>query len=824
MRFKGIYFFVSVIFYLLFFSTTTAQHYPFTTITNKDGLPQSSVFKIMQDRQGYIWMGTEAGLCRYDGYEFKTYSYHSGLDGNFIFDIEFDANGRLWLGSFGTGIAVFDGTRFQSFNGFNGLPVAFITDIFFSSENELWITSKDKGVIRISAGYRPVIHCYDIAGPDFYGQKIDELPNGDIVVAAVAGLYRFEKAKNYRPVMLNPKSLQGLYVDLTGGIWTGGHHRLFYLKDTVFRDLSSWLPVNTVVLNISSPGQTGVIYVATENGLLVIKDSVRTWMTSKNGLSYDLVKDVTQDSFGNLWVATYGNGATILNGRGMLHYDSDGMGGDMCTFTINEDKNGKIWIGKYYGGYYERTDSTFKKTELAIDGMANPSSTKSDAEGNVYILSDRSVIYKVTDDRLAWTLSVPENELIPLSLLPLTDGTLLICGFGGCFIYNEDDQSLKKIPSTAGKFFKEPFYDEKGDIWMMGEQGEVYQLTKDTLIEYTNRINPLKAAISDGLYDSIHKLWWFASAKGLVVWDGKNKLLLHSGNGLRSDLFFSVTQDHQGRIWAGHVQGLECIDPKTFKVIHLGYDQGFLPVETNAASAYTDSKGNVWFGTLTATTRIDVNEFDKDSTKGILRLEQIEVNGKPVFKESYNDTAYPKLHLRYKQNNINFQIVSLCYTNAKDVKYSWKMENVDEEWTTKVNTREINYTNLSPGDYIFRAKAVNPNGFVTNEISIPIHIAKPIWNTVGFYLLEIVIFSFMVFLSFRFTRQSSNNRLGQIMTLLTIFIVFESGMLYISGYTDKFTNGIPVFQLVMNVILAASLHPLEQRIKLLMRKLSKKKS
>jgi hypothetical protein len=151
------------------------------------------------------------------------------------------------------------------------------------------------------------------------------------------------------------------------------------------------------------------------------------------------------------------------------------------------------------------------------------------------------------------------------------------------------------------------------------------------------------------------------------------------------------------------------------------------------------------------------------------------------------------------------------------------MEGVDNNWITKTNTREVNYSNLKPGDYTFMVEAINPNGYITNRVEIKVDIAKPIWNTAIFYFFEIVVFLFIVYLSFRFTRQSSNNRLGQIMTLLSIFIIFESGVLYISNYTDRFTNGIPIFQLVMNVILAASLHPLEKRIQLWMRKLAKRK-
>lgn len=809
-------------FFICLYGWLGAQRYPYTTVTNKDGLPQSSVFKIVQDHQGYIWFATEAGICRYDGYDFKSYSYFSGLDANFIFDAEIDRQGRLWIGSFGTGVAVFNGHSFYSFNESKGFPANFVIDMYFSEAGDLWVASKDKGIIRISMDYKPSIHTYAETGENFFGQMIDELPNGDIVGCGIKGIYLFNKEKYYKPELISDRVSLAVYVDDEGGIWSGGNNSLLYIKDTLIVDRSNWLPVQTDVWSITEPGNDGVIYIATENGLLKIDGDNRTWLTTANGLSYNLLQDVIKDNFGNIWVSTYGNGATILNDRGMTHYDVDGEGGDLCAFSIGEEKNGKIWVGKYYGGYYEITDSGIIKTKLPIPPDANPLQSLTDKEGNVYLLSNTSVVYKITDGKVVWEFYIPYPKEVVFGILKLHNGKMLIVGSFGCIEVDESTKKYRLIESTKDIFMKEPFYDEYGKIWLHGELGQIYQLNGDKLIDHTEKLNPTKASITHGCYDQKHHLWWFTTARGVVVWNGQQTVQLHSGNILTSDLSFSVATDHQGRIWIGQVQGVECIDLEERTVIHLGYDQGFQPVETNAGAVFTDSKGNVWFGTLTSATKIDVTKIGRDSTSGILRLREIEVNGKVYYAENYNDTAYPKLHLKYFENNLDFQFTSLCYTNAKDVKYSWKMEGVDKNWITKVNTREVNYSNLPPGDYTFKAMATNPNGFVTNEVNIKINIAKPFWNTVGFYLFEIAVFLFIVFLSFRFTRQSSNNRIGQIMTLLTIFIVFESGMLYISSYTDEFTNGVPVFQLVMNVLLAASLHPIEQKVQLFMKKWARK--
>jgi len=799
-----------------------AQRFPFTTVTNKDGLPQSSVFKTAQDHQGYIWIATEAGICRYDGYEFKNYSYFSGLDANFIFDIEFDKKGRLWVGSFGTGISVYDGTKFYTFNSSNGFPANFVIDIHFSTAGDLWIAAKERGIFRVTVDYEPKIQFFDKTGVGFYGQKLTELPNGDIIGAGEGGVYQYVKENNYEPVLVHEEPTISLLLDNEGGLWTGGNHRLFYIKDNIVKDYSDWVK-GTSVMNICMTSQSDIIYICTEAGLITLKDTLKTLLTTKNGLSYDLIKDVNEDRFGNIWVSTYGNGATLLDDKGMTHYDSDGKGGDLCAFSIGEEKNGKIWIGKYYGGYYEITNYEIKKTELNIPPNANPFTSCSDSEGNVYLISNTNYIYKISNGKLAWSFRLPLQSGEIFGVFKLKDGKVLITGTFGLMRVDEMTDKWELIESTKGIFMKEPFYDEYGDLWTLGELGELYKIKNDKVEDYTQILNPTKASVTHGFYDKKHHLWWITTARGVVIWNGKETMHLHSGNGLKSDLSFSIAQDKQGKIWIGQVQGIACIDVESKQIKQFGYDQGFQPVETNAAAAFVDSKGNVWFGTLTSASKIDVNKVGKDSTTGILRLKEIEVNNQPYYMENYNDTAYPKLHLKYYQNHLDFQFASLCYTNAKDVRYSWKMDGLDKHWISKINTKEVNYSNLSPGSYTFMVEATNPNGYVTNRLEIKVEIAQPFWNTAGFYLFEIVIFLFIVFLSFRFTRQSANNRLGQIMTLLTIFIIFESAMLYISHYTDKFTNGVPIFQLVMNVVLAASLHPIEKRIRLFMRKIARRK-
>lgn len=801
-----------------------SQTYPFTTIGLKDGLPQSSVFKVLQDRQGYIWMATEAGLTRYNGYEFKTYSYHTNLDANYINDIELDANGNLWVASYGTGIAVFDGKSFTSYNRSQGLKSIYLKDICFASNGDLWIASYDAGLIRISADYPISVRYYTEIGTEYTARKVCEATDGDIYAATSNGLYRIPKSHQFNKVdKLIDGSHSAVYVNIYNDVWYGSESTLGFIRNDSIFDRSNVIHKDQFVQEIVQLPNDSTLYICTNEGLVMLKGDKVNKLTTENGLSYDLIKGVFKDSFGNLWVPTYGNGVTIMNDKGIQHFTKGKNGKELCVYTIIEDKSGVIWFGDYEGGFYTWNDSVLQPSSIGFMENDDPRHVCIDKEGNLYFMVNKSRIYKVSDNRIVWKWDDPTGYTEMYGVTIFDEEHLLLSTVLGAYLLNINSHELTHIKETGNTFYIDAFWDSFGRIWLLGDGGSVYIYENGIWKDISLHVNPEGIGINMGLHDAKHNRYYFATDKGLLVWNEQSRYIFHSGNILQSDVLFSLTQDQPGRIWVGHSEGVECLDEDRMTIKYYGYDQGFTPIETNAGAAYTDSKGNVWIGALTSATKIDVNKLEADSTTGRLRVERIYVNEEIMYEENYYDTAYPDLTLKHDQNNIELDLVSLCYSGGHNVVYSWKLEGWDKGWNSRKNQRQIIYSNVSPGEYTFRAKATNPNGYVTNEIVLKFVIRKPFWNTPGFYIFEIIVFLFIVYLSFRFTRQSSTNRLGQIMTLLTIFILFESIMLYISSYTDKFTNGIPVFQLVMNVLLASTLHPIEQRIQRQMKKWARRK-
>ena len=814
------------VFLLLVSNVLSAQRFPFTTINVKDGLPQSSVFKIVQDPQGYIWMATEAGLCRYDGYKFITYSIYNGLGSKFVSDIKFDLEGRLWVSTMGKGISLFDGKTFHRFDESNGLPSNQVRSLEFTTTGELYICTIDIGVIKLTKNKKPEV-LLKKDGTIFRSTwKMNKLRNGDMLVACRDGAVRFIKEKDYEYEIICPASqtLLNTFEAKNGDIWIGGVNQLSQVvgKRVIDRTnlLSSLNGKTSNVWDVFEPRDGSGIYVSTSKGILIINGEKKRWLTTENGLPYDQTMDTYQDRYGNFWVGSYGGGAAILDSKGIDHFDYSEHILPLSSASLCDDQQGRIWIGTDYNRMFsydgtvvkQEMDPAFNRESLILGLALNPV-TKELLMGCL-----GGEMAKIKNGKVIWERSSASGELSILHISFLRDGTAILSTPTGAYSFGINDQDPKQITEVPDEYIRSSFVDNEGYVWLLGDEGQLLRWKDHVVKDFTPIINPEVSGLDQGLYDARHKLYWFCSNTGLIVWDGKGTHKFHTGNGLKSDSPWSITQDSTGNIWVGHEKGVECIDVDNKKITFIGYDQGFTPVETNSCCAMTDSKGDVWFGTISSSTRVRIHDIKADDRTGILRVQKVWVDKKLEFEELYGDTACPELTLNYNENTINIEMAALCYSNSRDVRYSWFLKNYDEEWVVDNEHREALYTNLSPGYYEFHAKALEPNGFHTNEVIIKITIRRPFWHRPWFYIIEFTILGLFIFLSFRFSSNPNQNRLGSFITLLTILIIFESVLIYVSTYINQFTGDVPVFQLVMNVVLAATLTPLEHLIQGVMRK------
>lgn len=192
-------------------------------------------------------------------------------------------------------------------------------------------------------------------------------------------------------------------------------------------------------------------------------------------------------------------------------------------------------------------------------------------------------------------------------------------------------------------------------------------------------------------------------------------------------------------------------------------------------------------------------------------------------KVYYSQEFYPSkiktLHLEHDENNLNILLKDLNFYGNK-IEYHYTLEGLEKYFNSSYNP-EITYTNLSPGDYTLKVYTTIDGVQTSDLLELKIIVERPFWNKVWFYIVEILVV--LIILGLTYYLSSKNSRVSQIMIYFTIIMIFETLIFMISQRVDKFTGNIPVFQLAMNIVLAAVLLPVEQKIKGIVGKVLKKK-
>lgn len=804
-----------------------AQQIPYKIIGLKDGLPQSSILKMIQDKQGYMWIATQGGLCRYDGLNFKVFSMYDGVGSQFILSMDLDDQGQLWMATFYNGVCCYDGKKFISFNRNTGLFSNDIRRFKKTRSGDYFLSTVDSGIIWVD----PYLHQKVIRTPEGeivpYARGILELPNGNIWVGWNDGIIELQKDKNYLAQHRLKKELEIVCFEQAsnGDIWAGGAQSLWqFTKDSVI-DRSALLPANSEVCDMYEDESTGTLHFGTTAGLLQITNGKSKLLGVENGLPVNDIRSITKDANGDLWLGTFAGGTVIMQNKGIDHFGGNGETGGFGVNTLVEDTAGNVWIASNGTGLYVSNGSTIEKPTFVTDQeVPNAICSVSDPKtGSVYFAQYEGRIIKIQNNKITWRWIPSINEPTRILGMTIYEDKLFLSTQSGIYTLSEKENKLIPIEGIENFYCNYAFPDGKDNLWLLGADGEIIRWHHGKYTDLTSILNPARSSVVHGIYAQRSQLYLFCSTSGLIIWDGQNSFKLHSKNGAHSDYPWSVAEDKNGNIWLGHANGVECIDLKNNRSEFLSYDQGFTPIETNSCASLCDKFGNIWFGTVHTATRIRVNDIQPKKTINHLWMQKIKVNDDLIFEQDLMKTDPGTIVLPHNKNNLAIDLVAISYDNCKDVKFSWILEGSDSKYTEFNSERKVIYSNLTPGTYTFQATAMDPDGFTASTTKLKIIIQKPVWNRWWFYGIEILIMAFLIFLSFRFNSNPTQNKTGNLLTLVCILIIFETILIYVSDYVNAFTGGVPIFQLIMNVILAGTLHPLEQSIRKFMRKWAIKK-
>ena len=735
---------------------------------NPAGLSSNQITSTIQDDEGYIWIGTDGGgLNRYDptSRSFKTYrnirNNPESLSSNTITCLEKDKYGFIWAGTADNGMNMLDPRTGKCLryvktsinNGTSSLSSNQINEIYEDNEGDLWIgTAEGIDLLKSSVFGRSlsqrdqIINFHRTATPNnsSASSSILSIYQGEsgliwfgTVDQGLGNLHKYTKV--VRNHIIDPNNefsiisnnVTSVFDDRSGFLWIGTNAGINMIDRQ--RDRFTWhkrIPgsSNTMASNNIQAiykERNDVIWLGTfDKGLIqydpkteiytsyldddyiiegesiiernrILRKFDQRRSTRKQSrvhfLSHNRIYTIHRDKSKRLWIGTGGGGLNVLhiNSGAIIKYkhnpnNDQSISSDILR-CIFEDSKGRIWIGTEDGGLNLFNDGKFEKFR-----------------------SDENDIFSISSDHIR---SIAEDK----------DGNLWIGTFGG---------GLNKFDVRNKKF------------------------TRYTQLE--NSVHWLSSNSIYHLYLDDESKLWIGTADGLNMLDIKNNRFEHynRNDGLPSNSVYSIIADNEHNLWLSTNKGISRLNKKTGSIKNYDTEDGLQSTEFNPGAAQITQTGELLFGGINGycsfrPENITDNQFKPEVifTNFSILNEKVKIGepGSPLKKHiSETDT----LKLSYKDISLTFEFVALNFTDSKKNEYAYLMQNFENNWNFVGNRKYATYTNLRPGQYIFKVKAANNDGvWNEKEKSLFIVIKPPFWETWWFYSATSLFLVFSIVLA-----------------------------------------------------------------------------
>ncbi len=771
------------------------QYIPFDNYSVASGLPSNLIYDIEQDRTGYLWLATQSGAVKFDGYNFKTYTIENGLPDNNVVDVFIDSKNRVWLATESSGMAVISNNSIRCINTGNGLVSDYALEISEDKQGNIWYLSHE-GISIINPDTILNINKY-------YNEEIGRIlsfyvsMDGKVWFSTRSSLYYFDnELHKMENSLFHSVTIHSITEDKPGSYWFASDKKgIIHVKDddTTIFDKTKSLKSNTSLCVIPAGHDTVIASTSYNTGIYRIVNNTIEKIWSSPELD-DVINQMLYDSQGRIWAKTQRNGVILIEEDMSLHITEKNNLIYNNVLRIFEDNNSNIWIAttnglsKYGKVIFQIFNEGFINNDIVVQSIAE--------YNNMIFLGTTSGLNILKNNRIIRQYD-NRNGLPPRpdvqSILSESQNKIWLGTYFGLTLLNDGKVNL--IPYS--EIFERP--EDEWTTDLINLNGIIYCATGQGLIKYDQQ-HYYQYTTEDGLADN--NVWniasdsayniWCATWNGLSIFDGKtfhnygvkeglpynycnditfdqqgtawvatdkgvSRVNLNTDwtitcknistlQGLRSDIIFSILADKQGFIWAGHNMGLDRINPHDFSITHYGAQEGFLPVETSLGAAITTSGDELLFGTEKGAVKyMHKNDFIYTDPPRVY-ITGINLYNDTVSILKYASAIDPEsqlpvnLSLPCNKNNLVFNFIGLHYTIIEKNRYKYILNGYDNDWSEPTNEiKTPPYRKIPPGKYDFKVLASNCDGIWTDSpASFSFEIRPPFWQTWWFYTLEII--------------------------------------------------------------------------------------
>lgn len=748
----------------------------FDLFSQEHGLSNNQIHCVLQDRKGWLWIGTSQGVCRFDGYRFTVFKNDpedtTSLKGNLVRVIFEDKKGRLWMGTEKGGLNLFDRDKenfkhpFRSAESMQAKDISVIA-LQEDRQGNLWIGT-DNALFRMdSENHLTRVTPSNI--PDFseYFRVVRTDGKGRIWIGTNSGLYIFhpENARVEKlplPYTSTNEEIWEILPDEHGTILVGTYANGMYAIDE--QSLAARQIIidadndrsKTVRAILREPG--GKYWIGTRGGLYLF-DLTRGVVAryfhddrEQKSLVNNSILGLSMDAKGNIWIGTRQGLNLLIDERiNILGYKS--MQGDNRYLNNSEiyafwlDRTREIWIGTENGGVniLDRKSGRFR---YLVPEKNNPNSLSSncikaiaeDSDGNIWIGSylggldlynrktgqfkhfkhDPSNSNSLSDNRV-WSILVDSHHNIWIGTTKGLD---------------------KYDPSTGGFIHNYNLINGQQVNWIKEDKAQSLWIGAGDLVIFNPRDQKIIRLEESARYmheDEKGRYWLTTLSRGIALFSKEKGVIRYYNekDGLANNQALAILEDNEHYLWISTTNGLSKFDPEKERFHNFSTKNGFQNDQFTYGAACKLPGGELLFGGISGFNIFDPAKIKSSDyfapivftdLKVLNKSVQITNDGRGILNRSISETR--EIVLKYEQNSVELEFASFDYANIMGIQYAYFLEGFDHDWNEPSDKRLATYTNLNPGTYTFRVKTVSVDRQESNVGPIlRIIVQPPYWQT-----------------------------------------------------------------------------------------------
>ena len=735
----------------------------------EDGLPHNYVTAIATDEKGYLLLGTQSGIARFDGMRFTPFERFGGM---WIYALLKASEGALWVGSYQSGLHVLRDGKVQSWIAGDGLGDGSVYSLLEDRSHRIWLVSRD-GLLRMDHG-RPnlVVRGDNVDG--YAWQSMTEDEAGSIWFAAREGLFRITSGQ---VKTLKLTGARGLPVT----IYYSAAKRQLYLGTTIgvyLLKCSNDVCESVAIPQVSGPvvglraANDGALWAATwGNGVFRSTGRRVEQISTHDGLADDFVRVLSEDGEHNLWAGTRSGGLTrfrktILKPVGI----PEGLGGNYASAVLDDGADG-LWLGTWRSGLFHWRNGVMTPQPLPEQPLGILINALAlDAAHDLWLGTFHGLWRIRHGTRTAERVPFANGDGNVSSILPARDGTFWLAKQGGLTEFaSGNPRTSSPILFLPGETITGLLEDRGGRIWI-GARGGVWRITATPSAPPDRRLERLQqGSVTAIAQDSRGRVWVAMDGGRIQVYTASGPTLVRF-TGLPAPAVYLIADDAQSGLWFGTGRGLarasmhdieEFLAGRQARVdlSVYGVSEGMRTIECRVGaqpSSCTRKDGSIWLPTAKGFIEIDPAPA-ADLPPPHPWIEQVRVDGKTVARDA-------SIRLSPGTHELAVGFTAIRLGRAERVQFRYRMQGLDEDWVDAGSERLARYSHLRPGQFELLVSARDPTGEWSEAVaSATIEQAPFVYQTLWFRGLVVAGIAGMVGVLYRFRLHAVRRRYAAVL-------------------------------------------------------------